>query len=418
MSYNKIEKSIARFLEDYPFIKRISKKYYQLFQYFLNKPKKNFSSKLKMKKISFENEESFFGYYDKSPVNLDNTFVLFLSVNFSTKEKPKKDKSIKIFLYNLKEDFFIKIADVFSYNWQQACKLQWIDNETFIFNNFDKKSSKYISLIYKIKKNEAFLKKENSFPIYDSFENFALSLNFNALFLYAKDYSYKNLNIKKISYKNDGIFKIDFGTGNYNLILSMEEIIKFNFKSSFEKAKHYVNHIMISPNGDKYIFLHRWIKNGIKKDRLILGFLENKDLKILSDNEMVSHCFWKNNNEIIAYLRNDKKIDNYFIINLRKNKISNFSKNKFFINIGDGHPNIYKNKMVFDTYPNKSRMQELFIYDFENDNVEKIAEFFESLEFYEETRCDLHPRFSYDGKYIFIDSVHSGKRNLYILERF
>ena len=198
----------------------------------------------------------------------------------------------------------------------------------------------------------------------------------------------------------------------------MEEIIKFNFKSSFEKAKHYVNHIMISPNGDKYIFLHRWIKNGIKKDRLILGFLENKDLKILSDNEMVSHCFWKNNNEIIAYLRNDKKIDNYFIINLRKNKISNFSKNKFFINIGDGHPNIYKNKMVFDTYPNKSRMQELFIYDFENDNVEKIAEFFESLEFYEETRCDLHPRFSYDGKYIFIDSVHSGKRNLYILERF
>ena len=61
-------------------------------------------------------------------------------------------------------------------------------------------------------------------------------------------------------------------------------------------------------------------------------------------------------------------------------------------------------------------MKELFLYNYENKDLLKLGEFLESLDFYGETRCDLHPRFSSDGKKVFFDSVHNGKRGLYMMD--
>ena len=61
-------------------------------------------------------------------------------------------------------------------------------------------------------------------------------------------------------------------------------------------------------------------------------------------------------------------------------------------------------------------MKNLFIYNNDTLKLNKLGEFLESFNFYNETRCDLHPRFSFDGKKIFFDSVHSGKRQLYMME--
>jgi Tol biopolymer transport system component len=77
---------------------------------------------------------------------------------------------------------------------------------------------------------------------------------------------------------------------------------------------------------------------------------------------------------------------------------------------------VHKNNIIFDTYPDKARMKSLYKYNCTNKKLEKLGEFLESFDFYGETRCDLHPRFSFDGKKVFFDSVHEGQRGLYMME--
>ena len=71
--------------------------------------------------------------------------------------------------------------------------------------------------------------------------------------------------------------------------------------------------------------------------------------------------------------------------------------------------------MVFDSYPDKARMKKLYCYNSDDDEVILLGEFFEPFEFYNESRCDLHPRFNKNKSSIYIDSVHTGKRKLYKL---
>lgn len=48
--------------------------------------------------------------------------------------------------------------------------------------------------------------------------------------------------------------------------------------------------------------------------------------------------------------------------------------------------------------------------------MRQLLEVKHGLKFQGEGRCDLHPRFSQDGKYISFDSVMTGKRRQYYVD--
>jgi hypothetical protein len=57
-------------------------------------------------------------------------------------------------------------------------------------------------------------------------------------------------------------------------------------------------------------------------------------------------------------------------------------------------------------------MQHLTLNNLETGKSINLGEFFHGFKYYGETRCDLHPRFSHDGKSVFVDTVFEGQRKL------
>lgn len=404
-------KQIAEVVSKYPKLKSIAKKNYQHTAYLIFKKQYKYKTLYPMKKISLENNESFFGYYDKSPLNSSNEFLIYHSTPYiGTEYKPSPKIPIQIVLFDIVKNKHTIIAHTFAYNWQQGSKLQWLTNSRFIYNNYYK--NVFISKVFDVSTMN--FVKILPYPIYDCYKyKFAITLNFSRLNLLAPDYGYRNIFYEDIlDIDNDGIFYIDMKNDTKSLLISLRNLIELKSHKSFINAYHSINHIMLNTTGDKFIFIHRWYSKNLQRfDRLLVSDIKGKNIEILADFGKVSHCCWLNEKEIIGFLRNSDKRDGFYKIDIETKKINIFSS--ILINLGDGHPSICSNYMIFDSYPDKSRMKKLFTYNIKSQKFFKIGEFFEPIYYFGETRCDLHPRFSYDGKMIFFDSTHEGKRFLY-----
>ena len=70
--------------------------------------------------------------------------------------------------------------------------------------------------------------------------------------------------------------------------------------------------------------------------------------------------------------------------------------------------------IITDTYPNRKRLASVFMCR-EDGFCKRIARVFAPFRYDFDCRCDLHPRWSRDGSKVCIDSVHEGKRGLYII---
>lgn len=85
--YSGFERSIARLLGRFPVIKQFAKYSYSRLMYLKSKKPFEYQSLVKPTAIADSPLESFFGYYDKSPENLDGC-VLALSTAHATKKLP------------------------------------------------------------------------------------------------------------------------------------------------------------------------------------------------------------------------------------------------------------------------------------------------------------------------------------------
>ena len=414
-SYSLTERLLARTLNKTPWFKKLLKVSYQTLNYWVYRRSYRYQSGRSLNTIPLS-QETFFGYYDKSPISIDQHHILFHQSSLNTRYRPDGATSISVCLWNIDQQAVVYQAEAKAYNWQQGARLQWLTSSKFIYNNYSDKLGYHAVIVHL--GDDGYNEQIIASPIYDCHNDvFALSLSYERLYNLRPDYGYRNHTTSEplADDEDDGIFFIDFFTGQKKLLISLTTLSNVKPLPRNDKVQHKVNHIMISPNGKQFMFLHRYLINGRRYDRLMVANTDGTDLNILADDEMVSHCCWLNDNEILGYLRNSLLGDRYFRIDVNTKKIDKVGDG-IIDNFGDGHPSIFKNLMVFDSYPNKSRMKELFLFNLETNELIKLGEFFESLKYRGQTRCDLHPRFSEDGTKIFFDSVHSGLRKLYWID--
>lgn len=297
----------------------------------------------------------------------------------------------------------------FSYTWQQGCRAQWVSDRRLVYNFFE--DGKYKCGLFDITKSK--LMDIYDYPVQDSYlEQYYLSINYARIMNLRPDYGYRNLPLLSDSQikdlKSDGIWKVDFATGSGSLILTLKEICDIEPKKTFNNALHKVNHVMIAPDGKGFIFIHRWYIGLRRYDRLI--YSDFKSLKVLSAEDMVSHMCWIDSDTVFGYLRHNGENGFYFI----KLSTCEFSVCTALTNLGngDGHPSSWGDWIVVDTYPDKSRLQHLYLYNRFTEQVIPVIELFQGIKYQGESRCDLHPRFSPDGDRVYFDTVYNGSRRL------
>ena len=416
-----IEQKINYQLNKYPKVKIYIKRIYQLIMYALSSKVK---SEGNIEKVSPEdpNHEYFFGYYDKCPWDSSMRYVICMRAD-NTWSAPDPLGEADILLIDTYNNHKIRhIATTHSWNVQQGCMAQWLspDFKSRIVYN-DMRNGSYCSVILDINTME-----ESVLPIpcytISADGKTALSLDFSRLHNLRPGYGYAELpeGTKDLALPDTtAIWKMDLESGVVTELLKYTDFVTFFPRPEMleEGSVHKVNHLMLSPNGKRFMVLYRWFNGQRKYTRLITCDIDGTDMYLLSDDGMVSHCYWKNDNEIIAFENKSGKGTGYYLM---KDKSQEFKRLWSQIS-NDGHPSYSptdNSLVVFDSYPDKRRIQELKIAkdsDVIGESVNVVAKVFSPFKYDNDTRCDLHPRWSHDGKRICFDGTFEGSRGLYIV---
>jgi hypothetical protein len=132
----------------------------------------------------------------------------------------------------------------------------------------------------------------------------------------------------------------------------------------------------------------------------------------LSDDDMVSHCCWKDDNHILSWARKHGTGDRYILFT---DRTKDMEVKWDGVLMTDGHCSYSPDGrfVVTDTYPDSNRIARVFVIDTATDEVREAARVFCPLEHAESVRCDLHPRWNSDGRMICIDASFEDIRQSY-----
>lgn len=399
--FNQLERLIALGLSRFPGVKKHLKFWFQKANYLLG-PKPDSTWTGRLNKICSEGE-SFFGYYDKCPESPDSEWILFHNISSSTNPK---EVNIKVIDKVSGNTVFTKATPAFNY--QIGSRLQWIDKHRFIFNNYSPSGNQYCAEIHSIPKGTT---TQLELPIFDCTSEFALCIDFKLLASLKSDYGYyaHRGNETDSRFADTFIIKLNLDSGNTSPLLSKSTLLSTLPNIDAADQGHYVNHLMISPDGKSFIFIHRWKRYGKVHHRLIWMDLQSLALKVLNTG-MTSHCCWVNEKSVMGYMEHEGKTG-YFLIDVESLSIRPYFQSNPPV-MGDGHPSVRGEMTIFDTYPDRNRMQQLFLYQ---NGFKKLGSFFSPLQIEPALRCDLHPRFGRSLSDVYFDSKHEGKRHLYVL---
>jgi len=362
-----------------------------------------------------------FSYYDKLQFDPTGRYVLGMEVDFEHRS-PRANDIIKIGMVDLKDsDRWIELGQSSAWCWQQGCMLQWRpgSKNEIIWN--DRKDSGFVCHILDVHSRS---KRTLTHPIYTISPDgrTAVAPDFRRIQDMRPGYGYVGLPdpYKDTAAPTDsGIFRIDLESGKQELIISLADIAKFGqIPGNPKDAKHYFNHLLFNTDGSRFIFLHRWRAPGMRSfgTRMLTAKADGTDIHIVDPYGKTSHFIWRDPEHILAWSWHPSNGDAFYLYEDGTEKVETVGKG---IMTRNGHCTYLPgNKWILnDTYPDKNRNQNVYLYDVATGKTVPLSHFYLPPEYNGEWRCDTHPRFSPDGRKVVIDSPHAGNgRQMYLID--
>ena len=360
-------------------------------------------------------EGFFFGFHDKIPWSSDNLYLLAHGYQGLSNNTPKPGDQIDIGVFT-GDNFllFQKITSTSCYNWQQGSMLQWLgQTNKFIFN--DVGGADNVAKIFDTDGHAVgFLSK--AIAAVDPNGTKALSYNFARLQRHFPGYGYvygSDTEIEEQAPSSHGLSIINIENDLVTKLFSAKDIASIHPEKNMDGACHFLTHCLFSPSGQRFLFLHRWIKHGnFTYTRMFSCDVNGQHLHLFPAHEMVSHIAWQDESHVLAYSRSPENKDAYILFQDMSESYKLIGTNVF---TSDGHPSfpeLIPEWYITDTYPDRLHRSYLILYNILKRKRFDLGYFRQPYSYRDEVRCDLHPRWNHGGTMICFDSAHSGKRSL------
>ena len=385
--------------------------------------------KISVRPITTGPKFHWFGYYDKYQFDPANRYVLSNEIDFEHRS-PRFDDLINVGMVDLKNrDTWYELGHTQTWNWQQGCMLQWLPGSKtkVIWNN--RQGDFFGCVILDIKSGR---KRFIPHPVYTISPDgrTAMTLDFERVQDMRPGYGYAGLtdpNKDVLAPDNAGIYKVDLETGERQLVISIQQIAKIPYPwEDLSDAKHYFNHLLFSPDGSRFIFLHRWQPNPQNKKRyqnvggwgtrMLTATPDGNDIHVVDDFGFTSHFIWRDPQHILAWAGHPEFGNHFYLYTDGSKDVEIVGKDVMTRN---GHCTYLPGNewILNDTYPDRQRNQEIYLYHVPTGKKVTLGSFYLPPEYKGEWRVDTHPRFSRDGKSVVFDSAHAGNgRQLYVID--
>ena len=365
-----------------------------------------------------------FGYYDKLQFDPTNRFVLSNKVSFEHRS-PTADDVIEVGMVDLHEnDKWIPLGTSRAWNWQQGCMLQWLPgSESKVIWN-DREKDRFVSHILDVKTGD---KRTVPSPIYALNPNGkeAVSCDFSRVADVRPGYGYAGIPdrfFNDSAPEGSGVTHVNLETGEQKLIVTHKRLATTgDFPRNVPNAKHHAYHLLFSPDGTRFILLHRWaFPEGDHLTRLITARTDGTDMRIVIPNGYDSHFIWRDATHILSqakgWLGNNQWGDFLF-----EDKDSGILEEigKGVLDSGGHLTYLHHNEWILnDTYPKGvRRLQTPHLYHIKTNRRIDLGYFPSPAAYTGEWRVDNHPRSSRDERYVCIDAPHLDQgRQLHLID--
>ena len=356
----------------------------------------------------------FFGYYGINPWDDSGEYHLALETDFHT-YPPKTTDVANVGLVSRLTGVFNSYATTSAFNLQQGSMMHWIGDE-FTYNDWE--NGKLVSRILNIETRDV-RTIQGAVAAISPIEPIGIGLNFQRMAICRSVVGYASqIDPSTIipQPEDDGLFLLNLENGKFELILSIANVIAKVDDKRLNGQRTWFNHVLFNPDGTRILFFCRVRVGKAFFTSLWTVNPDGSDLELqIPFGYRVSHFDWKSSTQILV----SSDIVNEMGFVEFTDGIQDFIPLGRGILPNDGHASYSPDRqyLVCDTYPRGTeRYAELMLYDITENRKILLGKFQHEEQFTGDVRCDLHPRWSTDGKTITFDSVHENTRQIYCID--
>lgn len=378
-----------------------------------------------------------FGYFDRSQLSFDSTKLVCVRHSFTDVYPPGTSK-FEIGFFDLADTHkqFQQISTTRCFNFQMGSNIFWhSDRDQILFNDFE--NGRYISKAVSLNTQLHEIVGEAVYACSKDLKR-KVHIDFSRYDGIRRGYSYGCDNALTWDRSSEIAFYCSEPEGIHTEVFWREL-----FDEGVNKLHIcYVEHFQFSPNGSKIAYLCRVKKSGMIDSRLMVFDWDSRTNYTLLKSGRASHFHWIDDENLILYgsvgnaltrarsgsetIRRIFKFvkplyrlmvpdnsaasktltgDQYLLVSVDQGSVKTRPIFKE-ISSEDGHPSVFGNYVVTDTYSKRLSGHDGYLYmcNLAADNCELVLRISGSAHLDETPfRCDFHPRFSFDGRFVSID---------------